>query len=424
MAIRRYPYSMHHVWVTAGEMGKLYPCFVQEVTPGDTWQGRSMLLTRMAPIVRPAYVTLQINVHYFFVPHRLIWDEFEDVITGVSASTPPTLPAPDEAGQLLDAGRLYQYMGIGPADTGNTKNVYALPFYAYNLVWNEFFRDQAESTERLETDTTIAPVFHSTNSYIGGARSEIQQGTEQTVPVVANAVSVTDIRDAFHRQKFQERRSQFGERYHDYLAAMGVRVPDSRLDRPEHVARGRGILGVSEVVATSETANQKTGDFTGHGIAGTNIRMPKRNFVEHGILLGLVSVKSRLQLRERIDRMWKTKGREDYFQQELSRDTMVEIDLTEVTSSTTQPFPTIFGYTGRDEWLRTANDTCAGPMQEAAQREWNAFIAYTGDPSLHSVQLENHHPNLFQDQTADAIQFYWFFDHRIGKRSMVAPRQR
>ena len=70
MAIRRYPYSMRHTWITDQEIGLINPIFCQEVTPGDTWSGRSAGIIRAAALNRPAYTQLSIHIHFWFVPLR------------------------------------------------------------------------------------------------------------------------------------------------------------------------------------------------------------------------------------------------------------------------------------------------------------------------------------------------------------------
>ena len=240
MPVRRFAYNMHHTWITESEMGDLVPIFCQEVVPGDTWRGVSSCLVRSAALEVPAFITLNLVTHFFFVPHRIVWSGWEDFITGVDPATPiPTITVGQGApGQLLLA------LGLGgpnSAGGGSTYTAQSLPIRAYNEIYNEFFRDQATGTLAGSESTFLQKVNFPASDYYGGLRDRIQQGPEEQVDASGGTVAVTDIRDAFHRQKFKERRSQFGERYTDYLAAMGLNVPDSRLDRPEHDARGSGV---------------------------------------------------------------------------------------------------------------------------------------------------------------------------------------
>lgn len=221
------------------------------------------------------------------------------------------------------------------------------------------------------------------------------------------------------RQRFREKRSRFGERYHDLLAAWGVNAPDSRLDRPEHVAQGRAVMGVSEVLNTSNT---DTGDLVGHGIAGVRCNFPKRVFVEHGLLMGFVVVRGRTQLENRLDKLWLNENKDDYFQPELaSNATMVTVDNREVWSGAASGN---YAYQFRDEWLRSPNDTFAGGMHNATNDGWTGFNANTVLPTVAGLNLADNLGTLFQDQSAGAPAIWSLWDHHIGKRSLVPHRRR
>lgn len=416
MAIRRYPYRMHHTWLTGMQVGQLMPVFCQEVTPGDTWSGRSGFIFRLDPIDRPAFVALRLHVHFFFVPHRLTWTDFEDVITGVSAAAWPTVAINSTSHDWTQTWSLIKALGIG-ALSASTRSFNALPIRAYNLVWNEFFRDQKEQSEVALDQLSTNYVNFPASDYFAGVRTEIQQGSEETVDVSGGTLSITAWRDALHRQRFRERRSQFGERYTDYLAAMGVNAPDSRLDRPEHVARGACTLGVSEVLATATSASENTGAYRGHGLAMCRVRFPKRRFVENGTLIGVCFARGRHQIQGRTDRIFLTSGKDDLFQQELARDTQVGVDQREIVTDLSTS--TVY-YQRRDEWLRTPRDTIAGTMQDTDKHSWHGAKLYTSAPVANLLFRANLHlDDIFQDQTADATQIYTYADHRIGKRSIV-----
>lgn len=304
MAIRRYRYPMRHHWQTTADFGNLVPIFHQEVTPGDTWSGRSSGLVRVTPFQRPTFMQANIGVYFFFVPHRLVFPEFEEVMTGKLQPDEYTWPFTFHQFALQKA--ITKYFGLGQSPS--TINVNGLPFYAYNMIWNEFFRDQRLDAEAQVSNFELLKVRFNASDYYSRMRDDIQQHEEETIDATGSTIGITEIRDAFLRQKFKERRSQFGERYTDMLASWGVRAPDSRLDRPELCARGSATLGISEVVATADGANggRSLGDYAGHGIVGLNVRFPKRMFVEYGSLIGVMAVRPRQQMRQKIDNMYFT----------------------------------------------------------------------------------------------------------------------
>lgn len=420
--MKRFRYGMHHQWITALRIGELMPIFHQEVTPGDTWQGRSTGVFRLAPMDFPAYMSLKVFVHYFFVPHRLVWntslgdaDNFEDVITQADESyTWPTIA-------VNTLGANATTWGIFGNATLN-QNLNALPIRSFNLVYNEHFRNHLIESERAIDAVSVARVRFPSNDYFGGISTEIQQGTAETVDSSGATIPITEIRDAWNRQRMRERRSQYGERYRDLLASYGVRTPDSRLDRPEHCARGKTTIGISEVVATATSASENTGEYRGHGIAGISVRFPRRHFTEHGTLIGVMYARPRLQLKKRIDHQFMISSHEDLYHPELAGDTQVVVKSDEIYGDSATS--SNFGYQARDEWLRSPRDTIAGDMVATALDGWTAHVDLSSVPTVSFLQQVQDYDHLYQDQTANRTDLHSFFDHRIGKVSIVKPRKR
>lgn len=130
--------SRYHLMTT--NQGNLTPCFLEEVLPGDSFRHQSSALVRVSPLVNPVMHPVHLHIHHWFVPSRLLWDNWEAFITGRD----PNLVVPTVQINMTTASssekRLAQAFGIG-ADTA-TVTVNALPFRAYNLIFNEFYRDQ------------------------------------------------------------------------------------------------------------------------------------------------------------------------------------------------------------------------------------------------------------------------------------------
>lgn len=412
---KRYKYGMKHQWITDLTIGKLLPIFSQEVTPGDTWQGSSTGVFRLSPLNLPAFMSLGVHVHYFFVPHRLLWDDFEEVITGADevSAWPKITYSP--------VNELMQAFGIGINVTA-TPDVNALPIYAYNKVWNDYFRNDLLVNEIPLTNATVKRINFPTFSYEGSITSEIQQGNEETVDSSGATIGATEIRDTLNRQRFRERRAQYGEKYRDLLMSdFGIMPSDVRLDRPEHCAQAKTTIGISEVVATATSASENTGEYKGHGIAGLRVKFPKRRFEEHGTLLGVAYARPRLQLRHRMDRQFFTQDKDDLYNPSLSSDTQVVVQAGEIYSDTTA---TNFGYQARDQWLRTARDTIANNMMSTVNYPWTAPVDLTGVPTIGFLQEVQDYDEIFQDQTADRVDLSAFMDHKISKISQIPRRKK
>lgn len=160
----------HDKMLTAG-MGKLYPVLCQEMVPGDRFRVQSDMMCRTVPLVSPAFGSLKAYIHYFFVPNRLLWDQWEDFITGGEDGTDRPVPPYVTYGDLITdqknrfsqtknvgQGSLFDYFGIPVVDDAsgagaNSTPVSLLPFRAYALIWNEYYRDQNVDTEEdIETN--------------------------------------------------------------------------------------------------------------------------------------------------------------------------------------------------------------------------------------------------------------------------------
>lgn len=130
-------------------MGDLVPILVQETVPGDKFRINTESLIRLAPMVAPVMHRCNVYVHFFKVPNRLLFDKWETFITGgadgkqVAQMPYFQVQAGDENG--IKAGSLWDYMGLPTLETGAIGypvNINALPFRAYQLIYNEYYRDQ------------------------------------------------------------------------------------------------------------------------------------------------------------------------------------------------------------------------------------------------------------------------------------------
>ena len=78
----RYKLSLSHYNLLSCDMGELIPCGITEVIPGDTIQQATSALVRVTPLLSPVMHPVHVRIHHWYVPHRIIWPEFEQFITG------------------------------------------------------------------------------------------------------------------------------------------------------------------------------------------------------------------------------------------------------------------------------------------------------------------------------------------------------
>lgn len=128
---------------TTLDAGYLVPFFCDEVLPGDTFNLRHSIFCRMATPITPFMDNLFFDVFYFFVPNRLVWEHWEN-FNGqqdtLNASTDYLIPQVKSGSSGFEVGSVADYFGL-PTGVANI-SVNALPFRAYNLIFNEWFRDE------------------------------------------------------------------------------------------------------------------------------------------------------------------------------------------------------------------------------------------------------------------------------------------
>lgn len=154
--ISRSRFSRNHSHKTTFNAGKLVPIFCSEALPGDTLTLDTASLIRMSTPIFPVMDNAYLDTYFFFVPNRLVWDHWRE-LNGENRDTfwtqpveyevpsvkfPGTVFDPDSDGTIgWNKGSVADHFGI-PIEQACREGVSSLPFRAYCLIWNEWFRDQ------------------------------------------------------------------------------------------------------------------------------------------------------------------------------------------------------------------------------------------------------------------------------------------
>lgn len=155
---RRSNFDLSHEVKTTTEFGRLTPFMCMEVLPGDSFKCNANVFARMAPMIAPIMSRVDLYTHFFFVPNRLLWEHWEEFITGGEdgLSTPqlPKVSARDlKAKGLWEIGTLVDYFGLPVQNdptklaTGEDAWISELPFRAYAKIYNDWYRDQNLQSE-------------------------------------------------------------------------------------------------------------------------------------------------------------------------------------------------------------------------------------------------------------------------------------
>jgi hypothetical protein len=193
-------FDLSHQKKLSGKMGELIPIFCAETVPGDEFKINTVQLLRMAPMLAPIFHQITVYQHFFFVPNRLLWDNWEGFITGGEDGTNNSV-WPNVANSGAIVGNLADYLGV-PENINGTLNISALPFAAYGTIYNEYYRDENLVLKRdyKAVDGTQPGPSHLTqlsvgaclkrawqHDYFTSALPWTQKGPEATIPLGTTA---------------------------------------------------------------------------------------------------------------------------------------------------------------------------------------------------------------------------------------------
>jgi len=173
--IPRFPrarFNLSHSVTTSMDVGTLYPIDWQEVIPGDVFKCRAFDVSRVtSSFLKPVMDNLFLDVYHFFVPHRLVYDDFEKVFgnPNPSAYTDNELvEIPMVSGPAIQPGSIADYLGLPVnASISNENPVSLLPFRSFALIYDKYFRNENTTDEIFVQKGAMQPSEVLNNNVFG-----------------------------------------------------------------------------------------------------------------------------------------------------------------------------------------------------------------------------------------------------------------
>ena len=300
--MKRNKFSLSNYKLLTGDMGELLPIGLQEVLPGDTIQHSTSALIRVSPLVSPVMHPVRVKIHHWFVPMRLLWQDWEDFITGGSyGSTPPSFPTITTPGGGFAVGSLADYLGVPTAVAG--LQVSALPFRAYGLIFNEWYRDQDLISEvpvsvASGSDTTTNTSLLNgcwEKDYFTTARPWPQKGADVSLPLGTSAPVVS----SGAAPQFSSTTGGFNDRTLNVQSGARTALFSGTQSASELVMKFGNVTGLQADLstATASTVNALRRAFALQRMAEARAMYGSR-YTEYLRYLGVTSSDARLQRPE------------------------------------------------------------------------------------------------------------------------------
>ena len=431
MRMGRSAFPLTHQHKTSFNASELIPYFVCEVIPGDTFTCRVLAFARVfSPLDAPVMDNIELGLDFFFAPNRILWENWKAFLGAHDQAgaqdtdyTVPKLSGGSVFDDSTSGERLGRFMGIPWGADTTAEVIQALPFRAYNMIYNEWYRDQNiideetfiiddgpdplgrfevwKSAKKPDYFTTALPYLQKgdipnialtdapvttdsvptqnvavkltqppyTGAYHWLDHDSTQvnvSGTTGTEPFRLYAdlsnvgLSINALREAAGIQRMLELDARAGTRYPEKIRThFGVDVPDYTTQRPEYLGGGTGYINISPVANTSATATEDQGQLAGTA-AGTITCSWAKSFVEHGWVIGILRARGEVTYQQGLDRMWSRQTLYEYLWPQLVHLGEQPIYKKELFLTGTSTDDEVFGYQERYAEYRFKKSLCTG----------------------------------------------------------------
>ena len=285
--MQRYKLNLKGGVYTEGEVYKATPIFRQQVVPGQTVNLAFEASIKTSALTKNITTPCMMSVWFFYVPHRLVWDNWTKFISKEDPSL--VFPVGTRSGVFLEHG-------LGTFD------VSMLYRRAYKLCYNEYFGSQSVGESNLAwydsigTDSNTS-LYRLKNPEQFASRIQLDEAVQDPeFTVTASTIPLNDFYRQLMNARSQQRSQMTGDKYVDTLARMGVDATWMIAERPEFL--GTKSMLVSPQL-TANTSDTNLGQESARFQAKLKCEIRSKHFAEHGYIVGIGGCRPMVMTSER-----------------------------------------------------------------------------------------------------------------------------
>ena len=235
-------------------------------------------------------------------------------------------------------------------------------------------------------------LFVSGTSSISGLTADASHATVDLTS--ATAITINSLRSAFQLQKFYEKDARGGTRYTEIIRShFGVVSPDARLQRAEYLGGTSTQIMINPVMQTSATdSTSPQGNLAAFALANTKTHGFSKSFVEHGIVIGLLNVRTDLSYQQGINKQWLRTTREEFYWPSFAHLGEQAILNKEIYAQGTAADADVFGYQERYAELRYHPSVITGKMRSTYAQTldaWHFAQKFDNLPALNAAFIQD-----------------------------------
>ena len=272
---KRYKYGINCQQHTGANFSYLTPLGYFDVVPGDTISGTARVRyhsdnTKFFVMNRAFF-----DVYAFYIPYRLLWEDFPQWLIDSTATGLPT---------VTDVYEWNWERNFLHSATENT----AFFRRAYNMINASFF-NPGDAVVAPDDTKTVHRVYNRPTTFHEKALTDSESQNSATV-ASATTMNIDDLRDVLQRQRFDRIRSYYGSKYTDYLRAVGVQGDWGILEEPEligqshHDMKAITLTSTAETLTSADAVSEQFGGYITQWRGVTELKLKRTFCPEHGLI--------------------------------------------------------------------------------------------------------------------------------------------